>query len=94
MTTNLSERCNLSVRMFNRRFTRKTLGYSKTLRNHKLAVALQVAYFNFCRVHSALRIKATDTTPAKEQTPAMAQGITNHLWTVSELLNGGFATQW
>jgi IS1 family transposase len=88
MTTNLSERCNLSLRLFNRRSTRKTMGFSKTLRNHKLAVALQVAYFNFCRPHSALKVKATDTTPAKEQTPAMAQGITNRVWTVQELLGG------
>jgi IS1 family transposase len=88
MTTNHSERCNLSLRLFNRRFTRKTLGYSKTLRNHKFSVALQVAYFNFCRVHSALKIKATDTEPAKEQTPAMAQGITNRVWIVEELLGG------
>jgi hypothetical protein len=81
-----SERCNLSQRLFNRRLTRKTLGYSKTLRNHKLAVALQVAHFNFCRTHSALKIKATDATLAKEQTPAMAQGITNHVWSVEQLL--------
>ena len=88
MTTNHSERCNLSQRLFNRRFTRKTLGYSKTLRNHKLAVALQVAYFNFCRPHSALYQKATETTPAVQQTPAMAQGITNRVWRVEELLGG------
>lgn len=88
MTTNHSERYNLSMRLFNRRFTRKTIGYSKTLRNHKLAVALQVAHFNFCRTHSALKIKATETAPAKEQTPAMAQGITNRIWTVEELLGG------
>jgi hypothetical protein len=50
--------------------------------------ALQIAYFNFCRPHSALKIKATETTPAKEQTPAMAQGITNHIWTVEQLLGG------
>jgi hypothetical protein len=68
MTTNHSERCNLSLRLFNRRSTRKTLGYSKTLRNHKLAVALQVAHFNFCRPHSALKIEATETTPATANT--------------------------
>jgi hypothetical protein len=86
MTTNHSERCHLSMRLFNRRFTRKTLGFSKTLRNHKLALALQVAYFNFCRPHSALKIPATNTNPTQEQTPAMAQGITNRIWRVEELL--------
>lgn len=85
MTTNHSERCNLSIRLFNRRFTRKTLGYSKKMTNHKSSVALQVAYFNFCRFHSAVKIDATETAPAKQQTPAMAQGLTDHIWTVEEL---------
>ena len=75
MTVNHMERQNLNVRLFNRRFTRKTLGYSKCLRNHRLAVALQIAHFNFCRVHSAHKM-----------TPAMAAGLTDHKWTVGELL--------
>jgi transposase-like protein/IS1 family transposase len=75
MTINHMERQNLNVRLFNRRFTRKTLGYSKTLRNHRLALALQIAYFNFCRVHSAHKM-----------TPAQAAGLTDHAWTVKELL--------
>jgi len=31
-------------------------------------------------------IASANTAPAKEQTPAMAQGITNRVWTVNELL--------
>ncbi len=52
-TTCHAERTNLSVRTFTRRFTRCTIGYSKTLENHKHAVALFIWHFNFCRVHSA-----------------------------------------
>jgi IS1 family transposase len=74
-TVNHAERTNLSVRLFNRRFTRKTLGYSKTLENHKYAMVLLVAHYNFCRVHSA-----------HKQTPAQAQGLTDHQWTIEELL--------
>jgi IS1 family transposase len=74
-TVNHAERTNLSVRLFNRRFTRKTLGYSKTLENHKHAMVLLVAHYNFCRVHSA-----------HKQTPAQAQGLTDHTWTIEELL--------
>ena len=69
------ERTNLSARIFNRRFTRLTLGYSKKLENHTHAVALFVAHFNFCRKHSA-----------HGQTPAMAARLTDHVWTVNELL--------
>jgi hypothetical protein len=63
------------VRLFNRRFTQKTLRYSKKLANLKHAVALLVAHFNFCRVHSA-----------HHMTPAMAAGLTDDVWTVEELL--------
>jgi hypothetical protein len=43
---------------------------------HFPAVALHFAYYNFCRVHSSLRI-----------TPAMEVGITYHIWTIAELLS-------
>lgn len=52
ISTSHVERTNLSVRLFNRRFTRLTLGYSKKLANLKHSVALFIAHFNFCRVHS------------------------------------------
>jgi transposase-like protein/IS1 family transposase len=88
MTTNHSERCNLSMRIFNRRLTRKTMGFSRKLENHRAAVTLQVAHFNFCRTHSALKIQATDTTPSKEQTPAMAQGVVDRIFSIADLLGG------
>jgi hypothetical protein len=62
--------------MQNRRFTRLTNAFSKKLENLKAAVALYFAYYNFVRVHSSLRI-----------TPAMAAGVTNKVWNISDLLN-------
>jgi hypothetical protein len=64
------------VRLFNRRFTRCTLGYSKKLDNLKSAVALFVWHFNFVRIHSA-----------HKQTPAMAAGIFGRAMTIEELLS-------
>jgi hypothetical protein len=87
VTVNHAERQNLSVRLFNRRFTRLTLGYSRKLANLEHSVALMVAFHNFCRPHSALHQKATETTPAKQRTPAMAIGVTDHVWSVQELLS-------
>jgi IS1 family transposase len=75
ITVNHAERQNLNVRLFNRRFTRLTLGYSKKLANLEHAVALFVAFHNFCRVHSA-----------HKQTPAQAFGLTDHAWSIAELL--------
>ena len=76
ISTSHVERTNLSVRLFNRRYTRLTLGYSKTLQNLKHSTALLIAYFNFCRVHSA-----------HGQTPAQNAGITFYKWTIEELLS-------
>jgi len=64
------------IRLFNRRLTRLTLGYSKKLQNLKYAMALFIAHFNFCRVHSTLK-----------QTPAMTAGLVNHVWSVGKILS-------
>jgi len=58
-----------------RRFTGLTNAFSKKLDNHKAACALHFAYYNFCRIHKSLWV-----------TPAMEAGITNHKWTLRELL--------
>ena len=76
ISTSYIDRTHLSLRLFNRRFTRLTLGFSKKLPNLKLSVALFIAHFNFCRIHGSL----------EKQTPAMAAGLTDHVWSVTELL--------
>jgi IS1 family transposase len=75
VSTSIIERHNLSVRMENRRFTRLTNAFSKRWENHRAALALYFAYYNFCRMHKTLRC-----------TPAMAAGIVKHVWTVKDLL--------
>ena len=80
ISTSYTERANLTLRMASRRFTRLTNAFSKKLENHAAAVALYVAHYNFCRVHEALRI-----------TPAMALGITDHIWTIGELIEAALA---
>jgi len=64
------------MRMSMRRFTRLTNGFSRKLENHWAAIALWFAYYNWCRVHQSLRI-----------TPAMAAGITDHVWSLKELIS-------
>lgn len=80
------ERSNLSVRMASRRFTRLTNGFSKKLENHAAAVSLYVAHYNWCRVHELL-------TPdiRHQNTPAMAIGIANHVWSIGELIDAALA---
>ena len=73
ISTSYVERQNLSMRMGMRRFTRLTNGFSKKIENH-IAVAIYFMHYNFCRIHQTLRI-----------TPAMAAGITDHIWSVEEV---------
>ncbi|HEY4905050.1 MAG TPA: IS1 family transposase [Candidatus Sulfotelmatobacter sp.] len=70
------ERQNLTMRMAMRRFTRLTNGFSKKLTNLKAACALHFAHYNFCRVHSSLRV-----------TSAMAAGISSEIWPLERLLS-------
>lgn len=75
ISTSHSERQNLTMRMCIRRLTRLTNAFSRKWENLKAARALHFAYYNFCRVHSALRI-----------TPAIESGLTDHVWSIGELL--------
>lgn len=76
ISTSHVERSNLTVRMASRRFTRLTNGFSKKLENHEAAFGLFVSHYNWCRVH--------ETT---KTTPAMALGLTDHPWSIGELLD-------
>jgi transposase-like protein/IS1 family transposase len=75
ISTSYVERQNLTMRQQMRRFTRLTLGFSKKLSHLKAAVGLHFAWYNFVRVHKSLRV-----------TPAMEAGITDHVWSMGELL--------
>jgi hypothetical protein len=50
-------------------------GFSRKLRNHEAAVALNYFAYNFVRIHRTLRV-----------TPAMAAGVTGRLWDVSDIV--------
>ena len=75
ISTSHVERQNLTMRMQIRRLTRLTNAFSKKWENLWAALCLHFAYYNFCRVHTSLRV-----------TPAMESGLTDHVWTIKELL--------
>jgi IS1 family transposase len=74
VSTSYVERSNLSMRMGLRRYTRLTNGHSKKLANHCAALAIYFMHYNFARIHSTVRCS-----------PAMAAGVTSHLWSVAEI---------
>lgn len=75
VSTSYVERSNLSLRMHNRRFTRLTNAFSKRFTSHVHMVALYTMFYNFCRIHKALRV-----------TPAMAAGLTDRVWTFDDIV--------
>jgi len=76
VSTSFVERQNLTIRMGMRRFTRLTNGFSKKIENHLYAIAIHFMHYNFCRIHTTLRV-----------TPAMEAGIADHVWTIDEMLS-------
>lgn len=80
VSTSYAERNNLNVRMGMRRYTRLTNAFSKKLEAHVAATALHFAHYNFCRVHQTLRV-----------TPAMEAGLSDHVWSIDELLDATMA---
>jgi len=76
ISTSYAERQNLTMRMHMRRFTRLTNAFSKKVENHAYAISLHYMYYNFCRVHQTLKTK----------TPAMAAGVTDRVWKVTDLV--------
>ena len=75
ISTSHVERANLTMRMHMRRFTRLTNGHSKKLENHAHAIALNFMFYNFCKIHSTIRV-----------TPAMEAGIDDHVWSMEEVV--------
>jgi hypothetical protein len=75
ISTSFVERQNLTMRMSMRRFTRLTNAFSKKIENHGHSVALHFMHYNFCRIHKTLKV-----------TPAMEAGLTDHVWTLDELV--------
>ena len=75
ISTSYVERQNLTMRMGMRRFTRLTNAFSKKVENHAYQVALHFMHYNFCRIHKTLRV-----------TPAMEAGVTDHVWTIEEMI--------
>ena len=76
ISTSYVERHNLTIRMQSRRFTRLTNGFSKSILHHAASFALFIMYYNFCRVHQTLRV-----------TPAMEAGVSDHAWTIEEVVS-------
>jgi hypothetical protein len=76
VSTSYIERQNWTVRGRMRRYTRLSNGFSRKMRNHAAATALNYFAYNFIQIHSTIRMS-----------PAMVAGVTDRLWSVEDLVS-------
>ncbi len=76
ISTSYIERSNLTLRMNNRRFTRLTNGFSKSIEHHIASLAIYFMHYNYVRIHQTLRCS-----------PAMEAGIEKRLWDIGDLVD-------
>lgn len=85
------ERHNLNLRHENRRLTRKTIAFSKKLDGLQFQMILYQSYFNFVRPHHGLKVHISAHNNGlqkwQHRTPALASGLTDHIWSLNELLS-------
>jgi hypothetical protein len=82
------ERTHLTMRLFNGRLTRRTLAFSKLLEMYRASAAWEDLVYNLARPLKTLRVEVFDDPNRRweSRSPAMAAGLTDHIWTVKELL--------
>jgi IS1 family transposase len=85
--TSYVERINLTIRTSLARLIRKGMNFSKIMKMHQRALDLFQAWYNLIKPHKSLRLKIeSEDKKWFKRTPAMAEGITDHIWTLKELL--------
>jgi hypothetical protein len=81
------ERLNGALRDRLNALTRKTHAFAKRDATFDALVGLQLFDHNFHRAHRALRLPFEDgMRHYRQRSPAMALGLTDHLWSLQELL--------
>ena len=86
--TSYIERINLIIRNSSARFIRKTMNYSKKSENHSYAMDFFQAWYNFAKLHNSLKLEINQGNKRwYQRTPAMAEGLTENVWTIEEILN-------
>ena len=87
LNTAYVERTNLTSRQMNGRMVRKTLSFSKDKKILEASCALEDAVYNLTRPNKSLRLEVQqDQRRWEPRSPAMAAGLTDHIWTIKELM--------
>jgi hypothetical protein len=95
INTSFVEHDNLTQRQSNRRLTRRTTGFSKEIEWFEKQLWVSLVYYHFVLPHHLRQPLATPEptrghgTPRRwfPVTPSMGAGMTDHVWTTTELLS-------
>jgi IS1 family transposase len=88
LNTSAIERQNLTIRLFNARIRRRTVTFGRSKEAVQAGLDLFKGYYNLCQTHSSLSLKKRDNSGKHvDVTPAMKLGITDHVWTIGELMS-------
>lgn len=94
INTSLVERVNLSIRQYVAAVGRRVATLCKGEVGLPQQLALYDVYDNFCLLHTSLRLPLSSPEPTngtasakqwRPQTPAMAAGLPEHVWTLREV---------
>lgn len=81
------ERTHLTSRQMNGRLVRKTLSFSKEMEMHIASCAWEDWIYNLARPNKSLRFESPEGQRRwMQRSPAMAAGLTDHVWTIKEIL--------
>jgi len=95
INTSFIERVNLSIRQHVAAVGRRVATLCKGEAGLRQQLVLYHVYYNFCLPHTSLRQALPQAEPTngtgltkqwRPQTPAMAAGLTDHVWTLREVL--------
>jgi hypothetical protein len=95
INTAFVERLNLTIRQHVAAVGRRVSTLCKGEEGLRQQVALYHCYYNFCLPHASLRLPLPQPEPTNGMgsarqwrpcTPAMAAGLTDHVWTLREVL--------
>ena len=99
ISTSLIERLNLTLRHALAPLVRKSASFCKDRTQMRRRVVLFQAFYNFARPHMSLRLPVSEPVAHASgliqpkwchRTPGMAAGLTDHVWTLRELLTAKF----
>jgi hypothetical protein len=95
LNTAYVERTNLTSRQMNGRMVRKTLSFSKEEEMLEASCALEDSVYNLTRPLKSLRVEVNnDQRRWEPRSPAMAAGLTDHVWTIGELMMMIVVPEW